>query len=371
MTTRTLDHDGFSSLAAEFIELFDAWNSPADQWTDSRFDELSRRAFEVQYAGNVSYRKYCDARGVTTADVSCWRDPPCVPTAAFRVVDLVVGRTTDARLEFRTSGTTGGSAGRGRHLVREPALYRASLRSAFRTLVLPENTTRNIITLLPSFTYSPDSSLGWMLKDIREAMGGPRSESVATSGGIDWARLEAVLLAAAAEAPVLIMGTTLAFAEWWSRLESGASAAPALPVGSMLMDTGGTKGRAGVDRPLMMRRLRTRLNVPEDGVVSEFGMTELLSQRYSRGDHPGPFAGPPWLRTRVLDPVTLDEVPAGKAGILCHFDLANLGSVCSVLTEDLGRVSGEGIELLGRSAGAPPRGCSLSTAEILEAQRNA
>jgi hypothetical protein len=371
MTTRTFDHDGFSSLAAEFIGLFDAWDSRAHHWADSRFDELSRRAFEVQYEGNVSYRKYCDARGVTPSDVSCWRDPPCVPTGAFRVVDLIVGRTTDARLEFRTSGTTGGSAGRGRHLVREPALYRASLRSAFRNLVIPDKKPRNIITLLPAFTYLPDSSLGWMLKDIREALGGPLSESVATPGGIDWGRLEAVLRAAAAEAPVLIMGTTLAFAEWWSRLESGACAAPALPVGSILVDTGGTKGRAGVDRPVMMRKLRTRLNVPDGGVVSEFGMTELLSQRYARGDHPGPFAGPPWLRTRVLDPVTLDEVPVGKPGILCHFDLANLGSVCAVLTEDLGRARGDEIELIGRSAGAPPRGCSLSTAEILEAQRNA
>jgi hypothetical protein len=73
----------------------------------------------------------------------------------------------------------------------------------------------------------------------------------------------------------------------------------------------------------------------------------------------------------VLDPVTLEELPDGDEGILCHYDLANLGSVCAVLTEDRGRVAGDGIEWLGRTEGAPPRGCSLATAELLEAQGNA
>ena len=137
------------------------------------------------------------------------------------------------------------------------------------------------------------------------------------------------------------------------------------------MDTGGEKGREGLQRGRVLQGLGDQLGISSPSMVNEFGMTELLSQRYGRGEPAVPLVGPPWLRSRVLDPVTLDEVPRGETGILCHFDLANLGSVCAVLTEDQGRVAGDGIEWVGRTHGAPPRGCSLATAELLEAQDNA
>ncbi len=76
-------------------------------------------------------------------------------------------------------------------------------------------------------------------------------------------------------------------------------------------------------------------------------------------------AGPPWLRTRVLDPDTLAPVASGATGLLCHHDLANAGSVSVVLSEDLGRAVGDdGIEVLGRVAGAAPRGCGLLLADL-------
>jgi hypothetical protein len=108
--------------------------------------------------------------------------------------------------------------------------------------------------------------------------------------------------------------------------------------------------------------------------VNEYGMTELCSQRYDAvlrdrfaGNSLAPrrLAGPPWLRTRVLDPDTLAVVSDGATGLLCHHDLANAGSVAMVLTEDLGRSIGDdGIEVLGRVRGAVPRGCGLLLAEL-------
>ena len=53
-------------------------------------------------------------------------------------------------------------------------------------------------------------------------------------------------------------------------------------------------------------------------------------------------------------------------GLLAVFDLANVGSVLHLLTEDLARVEDGGFRLLGRASGAELRGCSL-TAEELEA----
>jgi hypothetical protein len=78
---------------------------------------------------------------------------------------------------------------------------------------------------------------------------------------------------------------------------------------------------------------------------------------------------PPWARTRVLDPETLEELPAGEIGLLCHHDLANLSSVGVVLTEDLGYALSEGFELLGRAQGAEARGCSIAIDELLSATR--
>ena len=69
----------------------------------------------------------------------------------------------------------------------------------------------------------------------------------------------------------------------------------------------------------------------------------------------------------MLDPVSLDPVPEGSAGLLCHLDLANVGSVCSVLTEDMGVAVGDGFRVLGRARSAEPRGCSLAMDELMSA----
>ena len=141
------------------------------------------------------------------------------------------------------------------------------------------------------------------------------------------------------------------------------------------MDTGGQKG---LTRPLsragFLRACWTALGIPAYFCVNEYGMTELCSQRYEsvlrdrfagRSLDARRLVAPPWLRTRVLDPDTLAPVAAGETGLLCHHDLANAGSVAVVLTEDLGRsVADDGIEIVGRVPGAPPRGCGMLLAEL-------
>lgn len=360
--------ESFDRLSTELISAIRGWRQGTSSWDDEELDDWARRAFRLQFAHNPPYRKYCEARGMSPPQVTGWRDFPPVPTAAFGIVDLVVGRREDAHLTFLTSGTTRGNSAQGRHLVRSADLYRASLRASFERFVLDVDNPPRIVTLPPSFTHDRSSSLGFMLDDLRTGLGAGGGVNVALPDGIDWRLLdEAVEEASDAHRLVYVLGTTLGFAEWLDRLEEGRSVSAALPAGSKLMDTGGEKGRVGVRRSRVVRGLMERLSLPPEAVVNEFGMTELLSQRYGRGEPPVPLIGPPWLRSRVLDPVTLEEVPAGETGILCHFDLANLGSVCAVLTDDRGRLAGEGIEWLGRTEGAPPRGCSLATAQLLEA----
>jgi acyl-CoA synthetase (AMP-forming)/AMP-acid ligase II len=182
-----------------------------------------------------------------------------------------------------------------------------------------------------------------------------------------------VVEATVRETPVLLAGTAFAFVHWldWLNEKSGGFN---LPPGSLIMETGGFKGRSRVlERPEFYAALSQAHGVPCEAIVNEYGMTELLSQFY---DGPvGATSGvalearrhvpPPWVRTRVLDPNTLSPLPTGEPGLLCHYDLANAGSVMAVLTEDMGVVVDDGFRVLGRVQGAEARGCSLAMDDLL------
>lgn len=367
--TETPVPDAHDELAARLEAAFVDWAAEPRRWPDAVFEARALEAFALQVGANRPYARYCRATRRTPDSVASWRDIPPVPTAAFRAVELIVGDPGDAELTFRTSGTTGGAAARGTHLLRRPATYRASLSGPFRHAVLDGRGEGRMLLLHPPFAPARDSSLAWMLDAVYEEMAAPGSVRVGPPSGSEGGGADtiAALEAAAADGvPIAVLGTTLALADWQERLPPGFTVV--LPAGSRVMDTGGAKGRDGLSRDAAIGGLLDRLGLDERAAVNEFGMTELLSQRYGTGLGRLELRGPPWLRSRVLDPVTLDERAEGEEGILCHYDLANVGSVVAVLTEDRGRAVGDAIEWLGRSEGATPRGCSLATAELLEAQ---
>ena len=354
----------FETLETAFQE----WDQDPQPWSDGRFGALALEAFALQFDTNLPYGRYCRAIGVDPASVRSWREIPPAPTAAFRSVDLVVGDPADAVLRFRTSGTTRGESERGVHPIMRPATYTASLRGPFRRAVLAGRDEASILLLHGPFTPTTGSSLAWMFDDVLVQFGGAGSARLDPEGGLTARAVTDALETAARDgAPVIVLGTTLAVAQVSGLLAQIDEVIP-LPPGSRVMDTGGAKGRAGLDRRATMSGLLWRLGLEEGAAVNEFGMTELLSQRYGPGLGEIWLTGPPWLRTRVLDPITLEELPDGDEGLLCHYDLANVGSVMAVLTEDRGRARGEAIQWLGRTPGAVPRGCSLATAELLGAQ---
>lgn len=358
----------FLGLAEELETSFTAWEARPEPWSDERFEALALQGFDLQFEANLPYSRYCRSIGRTPDSIRSWTEIPAVPTAAFRHVDLIVGNSADAELRFRTSGTTGGEAARGVHPIRRPQTYECSLSGPFRHFVLSGKARATIVVVHRPFEDTADSSLSWMFDRVMSLFGAPGSVRLDPATGLTPTAVVSALEAAAADGdPVIIAGTTLAMAELLGALEESGATVP-LPAGSRVLDTGGAKGRQGLDRASLLTSLLSRLSLDAAAAVNEFGMTELLSQRYGRGLASIELHGPPWLRTRVLHPVTLEAVEPGEAGVLCHYDLANVGSVLGVLTEDRGRQSGEAIQWLGRTPGASPRGCSLATAELLEAQ---
>jgi hypothetical protein len=353
---------------------------PAAPIDDATFDRLALAVFQWQFERNAPFAAYCRRRGRTPGSVTRWTDVPAVPTAAFKEVALVSGSIAAAQACFRTSGTTRGREARGTRWMLDLAMYHAASLSFFRHCVLPDDAELPFLSLMPPARELPDSSLAHMIDLLCERVGAAGTAGYASAAsGLDTdALIERLRAAEARGTAVCLLGTSLAFLHLLDAL-AARGLRIRLPARSRLMDTGGYKGS---DRTVSPDALRAsygeRLGMLPSHCVNEYGMTELCSQLYDaalRDEvlHGQPGAprkiGPPWMRSRVVDPVTLAPLPAGETGILQHCDLANLDAVSFVQTEDLARAVEDGIELLGRDPTATPRGCSIAMDELLQAVR--
>lgn len=332
---------------------------------NTAFNNLAMRVHAAQRATNPVLRRFWDAG--PGGPPAAWHEIPPVPAAAFRDVAIASGA---AEVVFRTSGTTRGGGGRGEHHVLSLDLYRAAARANYRRHLIGDTARLRLLSLVPDPRAVPDSSIATMAGFVAaepEVSGAVWAFD--PDSGVD---LEAARAVAATDDPVLVLATAFSFVHLLDAL--GGERIP-LPEGSRMMETGGYKGRvAEVDRTALYGRAERALGIPESRIVNEYGMTELLSQAYDGVAGTAPplparvHRFPPWVRTRALDPATLAPLPPGEPGLLAHFDLANAGSVCHVLTEDFGSVGADGgVRLLGRATGAPPRGCSLAAESFARA----
>lgn len=365
-------------LRARLLDLFRRpINEPLG---DDAFNALALEIFTYQFERNAPFSAFCRRRGADPQTVRHWTAIPAVPTAAFKEVALVTGRSEDAEVVFRTSGTTRGGERRGTHYLPDVSVYEAAVLPHFAAHLLPDNATLPMFALIPPAAELRDSSLAHMVQTVMERFSGEGSGHFMNARtGLDYAALQAAhARAERTDVAVCLLGTSFSFVHWTDHLrETGVTFR--LPTGSRLMDTGGYKGRSReVPEDELRRTYRELLGMDTDFCVNEYGMTELSSQFYDstlkhrseRG-----VAGqrrklaPPWVRTRVVDAETLEPAPPGSVGLLQHCDLANFGSVLMVQTEDIGREVEDGFVVLGRAAGATPRGCSIAMDDLLEAVR--
>jgi hypothetical protein len=345
--------------------------APVEGGFEDRFEALAGAAFAYQFERLVPYRTMCERAGKTPETVASWRDVPMIPATAFASLELA----TDPPLEtFRSSGTldAGGKSGRSVHRHPFPELYRAAVDASFPRFCLPRGDRPGdlpaMLSLVPPRTVAPDSSLGFMVDHLMSRFGGPGSDYAFGVRGVEGAKARSWFGARQREGrPAMILATSIALADlldFLARIDLRFR----LPAGSAVFETGGFKGREReVSREELHGRLANQLAIPSEAIVGEYGMTELTSQGYTAtlsGGAPDVFVLPHWMRVRVLDPVTLAEVPAGETGLLAFFDLANVGSALHLLTEDLGSLAGDGFRLAGRAADADLRGCSLLAEEL-------
>ncbi len=336
--------------------------------SDDDFNQLALTIFAYQFEHNLPYRRFATQRGRTPFTVKHWRRIPAVPISAFKDLTLSCCPVDDIPHIFMTSGTTG--AGRGRSYHPTLAVYDRSMKRHFRQRFMGEFARLRMGILFPPKATLPNSSLAHYLDLAMQEFGTPDSAVLVDSNGLDMPRIfEALEQAQARGEPYALLGASYSFVHLLDALQQQGRRF-ALPPGSRMLDTGGFKGQSrDVEPEAFYHALSSTLGVPRALCINMYGMTELSTQYYDNGNVTCPpiKSGPHWIRTRVVNPLTGDDVAEGEIGVLVHHDLAHFNSVAAMLTEDAGVLVEGGFHLLGRVAGADAKGCSLAMADFLAA----
>ena len=308
------------------------------------FDTLAFKTFYFQYENNKVYRSFCDLINCNPAEVTALKDIPYLPISFFKS-NKVCCFESDNGSFFSSSTTTGGIPSK--HYFRHLNDYQISFRKGFEYFFgAIEDFT--VLALLPSYLERSHSSLIYMANDMIR-----RSQKTESGFYLNqWENLKKTITQLEkSEQKTLLLGVSFALLDlveqYWFDLKH-----------TWVMETGGMKGRRKeVTREALHSQLKKGFGVHK--ILSEYGMTELMSQAYSVSE--GIFECPPWMRVAARenqDPFNL--LPWGQSGGLNIIDLANRDSCAFIATEDLARVhSDKRFEVLGRLDPSEIRGCNL------------
>lgn len=308
------------------------------------FNDTALQIFRHQAENCRVYHDFISGLNIDPAKVQTIWQIPFLPVEFFKS-HPVVSSNADAGVTFTSSGTTGMITSR--HLVTDVSWYTESFRSAFK-LFYGNIEDYTILALLPSYLEREDSSLIYMADDLIKQSKNPDSGFYLYNHDDLLSQLKKQQ---SAKKPTLLIGVTFALLDF---VEQYTVNFPQL----IVMETGGMKGRR---KEMIREELHQQLceGFGVKAIHSEYGMTELLSQAYSKGE--GIFNCPPWMKIITRDPNDpLELLQNNKAGGINIIDLANINSCSFIATQDLGKVYPDGsFEVLGRFDNSDIRGCNL------------
>lgn len=313
---------------------------------------MALKLFRLQYENNEIYKTYVDTIGVVPREVNSIEKIPFLPIQFFKTENVITTRF-DPEIIFESSGTTNKNTSH--HYIRKTAIYRESFTRAFK-LFYGNPQQWCIMGLLPGYLERKNSSLVYMVNELTKMSGSSCSGFYLR----DYEKLyKTIVHNEIMEQPTLLIGVTYALLDFAEKYAMDLRH-------TWLMETGGMKGkREELTREEIHKILKERLNIKT--VHSEYGMTELLSQAYSKGK--GLFHCPPWMKVLIRehsDPFSVTGntgITKPVTGLLNIIDLANIYSCCFIATDDVGRLfKNETFEVLGRQDMSDARGCSLLSA---------
>ena len=313
---------------------------------EQQFNQIALQIFRRQAENCAVYRDFIKGLRIDPAEVSAVERIPFLPIEFFKS-HQIVSSPEPVEIIFTSSGTTGITTSS--HYVTDVSWYIQSFKKAFE-LFYGDVKGYTIVALLPSYLEREGSSLVYMADDLIRQSGNPNS------GFFLYNHQELYHLLKKQQQtkkPTLLVGVTFALLDF---IEKCPISFPEL----IVMETGGMKGRRKeMIREELHRQLCSGFGVIE--IHSEYGMTELLSQAYSKGN--GIFNCPPWMRIIPRDPNDPLTLLKNKTGGINVIDLANINSCSFIATQDLGKVYEDGtFEVLGRFDNSDIRGCNLLVA---------
>ena len=313
--------------------------------TYDQFNKLSLGIFRYQADNNLIYKEFIKALGVNPEAVHSASEIPFLPVSFFKEHKIITGAER-AGIVFESSGTTGINTSR--HYVSDPGVYEESFTTAFKQF-FGEPSEYFFASLLPSYAERENSSLIYMMNRLI------RLSRFSESGFFnnDPQNLVRSLKTAKSDGrKIMLLGVSFALLDLAEKYSPDLS-------GITIVETGGMKGRRKeITRQELHSILKKGFNV--EIIHSEYGMTELLSQAWSKGE--GIFYCPPWMKILIRDPqdpLTIYDNPDRTGGINI-IDLANFNSCSFIAVNDLGKLHEDGgFEVLGRFDDSDIRGCNL------------
>lgn len=311
--------------------------------SQEEFEKTCFETFEYQYKHNKIFHQYVDLIGGNTKPKTI-NELTFLPIDFFKTKEITSGNF-EAENIFTSSSTTG--LGISKHYVKNNSDYEKSFRAGFQAFY-GDISKYLVLALLPSYLERNGSSLVYMAQDFINESEYPESGFFLDEHKELLSKLQR---ANANNTPTLLLGVTYALLDF-------SEAYPIHLKNTIVMETGGMKGRKKeITRPEVHDILKANFGLTV--IHSEYGMTELLSQAYSKGN--GIFECPPWMGILIRDTSDpLQIVEDGKSGGVNIIDLANQDSCSFIATQDLGKTVGENqFEILGRFDNSEIRGCNL------------
>ncbi len=312
--------------------------------TEQEFNDLALSIFYYQAKENPIYRKYLQLRQIDPASITRFDEIPFLPIEVFKHHRVCIDGE-ETKLTFRSSGTTGSE--RSVHELINTNLYDNSILRGFENVFGPPSDWV-ILALLPSYLERNDASLVYYTDLLIK-------KSNSKESGFYLDKLEELAqklnILQQQDRKVLLLGVTFALLDLINK-------GPFKLHNTFVMETGGMKGkRVELTRDELHQILKSGFGT--EHIVSEYGMTELLSQAYSMKN--GIFKCPLWMKISIRladDPYSI--APLGSTGGINIIDLANIYSCAFIATQDLGRLHNDGsFEILGRFDFSDLRGCNL------------
>jgi len=309
-----------------------------------QFNDITLQAFRYQAIKNPIYSQYLRYLDTKVNKISEISEIPFLPIDFFKTHKVITNDIGYKKI-FYSSGTT--NSIRSKHYISDLSIYETSFVKTFEYFY-GDIANYCILALLPTYLENESSSLVYMADYMIKKSKNEHSGFYLNNTDDLVKKLHNLNKT---NTPIILLGVSYA-------LLNLAENYPMQLKNTIIMETGGMKGQ----RKELTRQELHNIFCKQFGVQnihSEYGMTELLSQAYSKGY--GKFFTPPWMKIIIrdsYDPFTF--MTNNKSGAINIIDLANINSCSFIETKDLGKINSDNsFEVLGRFDNSDIRGCNL------------